>query len=95
MKPAYNTIHNSPIIMEHPFPKPGEGLRSGSVILVDRGDQYVVAKRYNHEETGEPDREWGQGFYFPHNRMVGIVRTSQAEALMEAAAFFKQEVDKL
>jgi hypothetical protein len=59
----YPTINGFPIIVEAPF---RGGSRPGSVILVDKGDEYVVARRYQNESTGEPYSEWDQGEYFPY-----------------------------
>jgi hypothetical protein len=86
--PKYDTINSGNILLSAPFPK-RSGTRPGDVILVDRGDQYVVACRYWNEETLVPDREWGNGNYF------GGPTTTQSVALQEAIVLYQKTVGQL
>ena len=91
MTKQFDTIRGFPIILSADFPKPAGG-RSGSLILVDHEDQYVVSCRYNDEATGEPQDEWGQGNYFPFNQYV---KTPKSRALAEALDLYRDKLARI
>lgn len=84
MAQKYQTIHGYPILLAHPIEERAD------VILVDKGDEYVVASLYK-EPDGTPQREWDQGTYFSYHQYVA---TKQHEALAEALELFTKKASR-
>lgn len=84
--PKYDTVNNGNIILAHEFPPDGRGTRGGRLILVDRGEKYVVANQY--QTDGVYDREWGNGNYFEHQHSG----KPQSRALADALSLYRDKL---
>ena len=81
----YDKINGGSILLSSRMPKQA-GCRVCDLILVDMGDQYVVARLYHKEDGTGRDSEWAHGSYFNESCPWG--ESNKVKALCAAVKLF-------